>query len=194
MTIDQRALASTLQTLLATIDVPAELDEDALVQRLDRVMDAAREVLRIDGVGLLLFDKTERLRLIGASNPAGVALERAQQELSLGPAIDCVTGNRTVSVTDLAARDDYAPLWQWLERHLGTSSESPQVRAVASVPVCIAGRVVGTLNALRSHPQQWTVEDTAAVQAYANVIGVLLRLAAPEARDGTWMSESVEDQ
>ena len=192
--IDQRALASTLQTLLATLDVPVEIDERALVERLDRVMDAAQQVLQVDGIGLLLLDRTERLRLIGASDPAGAALERGQQELSLGPAIDCVCGNRTVSITDLAARDDYAPLWQWLEQHLGTAGEAAPVRAVASVPVCVAGRVVGTLNVLRNEPWQWTVEDTAAVEAYANVIGVLLRLAAPQSDGRIRMSETVEDQ
>jgi hypothetical protein len=40
---------------------------------------------------------------------------------------------------------------------------------------------VGTLNAFRSEPQRWMSEQTRAVEAYAGIIGVLLRLGARQA-------------
>ena len=184
MAIDQQALASTLQMLLATLDVPEATDEQALVSRLDRVMDAAHEVLQVDGVGLLLLDENDRLHMVGATDAAGTALERGQQHLGLGPAIDCVRLAATIAVADLADRADYADLWRWLGRRSADVEEAAEVRAVLSVPVRVHGTVVGTLNVLRVDRHQWTVEDVAAVEAYANIMGVLLRLTAPSS-DGT---------
>lgn len=184
MAIDQQALAATLQMLLATLDLPETTDDGALVTHLDRVMDAAQEVLQVDGVGLLLLDDTDRLHMVGATDAAGTALERGQQHLGLGPAVDCVRLGATIPVADLADRTDYADLWQWLKRRSADVEDVTQVRAVLSVPVRVHGRVVGTLNALRADCHEWTVEDVAAVEAYANIMGVLLRLTAPS-HDGT---------
>ncbi|MEV4349967.1 GAF domain-containing protein [Actinoplanes sp. NPDC049596] len=169
MPVDQRALATSLETLGA-----AGLDGDRrpLAERLDEVMTAARDMIHVDGVGLMLLDDAGALRLAGASTPAGMALERAQLRLNCGPGIDCVRENETVAVADLAAADDYAPVWADLER-----GEEP-VRAVLSVPVQVAGSVVGTLNVLRTEPQAWDFDSVRAAEAYAELISVLLRLGA----------------
>jgi len=173
--VDQRALASTLQMLLNTMDVELAPDDRALVRHLDRVIEVARDVLQVDGVGLMLLDEDDRLRVVGASDAAGAALERGQQQLGVGPAIDCVRSAAEVAVPDLAGRAEYAALWRWLTEEAGGA---PAVRAVLSIPVRAGGRVVGTLNALRSEPERWGAEHVGAVGAYAGIIGVLLRLGA----------------
>jgi GAF domain-containing protein len=175
MPVDQRALASTLQALLSTLDPPAGMDGQDLVQYLDRVLRAAQEVLGVDGVGLMLLDERDRLRVVGASDAAGAALERGQQQIGAGPAIDCIRAAATVTVVDVADRVDYAALWHWLRRESGVADVP---RAVLSAPVRVEGTTVGTLNALRLRPERWTAEHAQAVEAYAGIIGVLLRLGA----------------
>jgi GAF domain-containing protein len=149
-------------------------DDRTLVMHLDRVMEVAKPVLRVDGVGLLLLDEDDRLSQVGASDAASAALERGQQELNVGPAIDCVRSATTVIVSDLAGHPDYATLWHWLTHEEGTGP----ARAVLSAPVRVRGSVTGTLNALFRRPESWSGDQVQAVEAYANVIGVLLRLGA----------------
>ncbi|MFF5078404.1 GAF domain-containing protein [Actinoplanes sp. NPDC000266] len=167
MPVDQKALATSLETL-STAGLSA--DHRSLEDRLDQVLAAARDMIHVDGVGLMLLNEENELRVAGASIPAGLALERAQLRVGCGPAIDCVREDRAVAVPDLAADDDYAPVWAELR-----TGEKP-ARAVLSVPVLVAGSVVGTLNALRSQPQAWEVDSVRAAEAYAGVISVLLRL------------------
>jgi GAF domain-containing protein len=173
--VDRQALASTLQALLQTMDLPPETEDRALLEHLDRVMEVARDVLRVDGVGLLLLDEDDRLRLVGASDAASTALERGQQHLNVGPAIDCVRGATTVMVTDLAGHTRYLALWRWLSGQARSQGDSP-ARAVLSAPVRVRGDVTGTLNALHKRPQRWSADQVQAIEAYGNIIGVLLRL------------------
>lgn len=176
MPVDQRALAATLQSLLRTIDLPSDTEGTALVGHLDRVIQAAQEVLGVDGFGLMLLDEQNCLRVVGASDAVGAALERGQQHLGLGPALDCVRADAVVLVPDLAETPEYAALWEWL----GTngSAGTPPVRAILSAPVPVDGSVAGTLNVLRSTPHRWTSEQVEAVEAYAGIMGVMLRLGS----------------
>jgi GAF domain-containing protein len=65
-------------------------------------------------------------------------------------------------------------LWQWLTLEGGADP----ARAVLSAPVRVRGSVTGTLNALFRRPESWSGDQAQAVEAYAKVIGVLLRLGA----------------
>jgi hypothetical protein len=188
VSVDRQALASTLQVLLQTMDLPPETDDRALTEHLDRVMEAARDVLGVDGVGLLLLDEDDRLCLVGASDAASTALERGQQLLNIGPAIDCVRGATTVMVTDLAAHSRYLALWHWLTdqaRSFSRSGGDSPARAVLSAPVRVRGSVTGTLNALRRRPERWSADQVQAIEAYGNIIGVLLRLGDRPGLGGT---------
>ncbi|MGK5677719.1 GAF domain-containing protein [Actinoplanes sp. URMC 104] len=176
MPVDQLALSLTLQSLLRVVDLPAATDGAALIGHLNRVLDATQDVLQIDGAGLLLRDGNNGLRMVGASDAAGAALEQGQLEVDQGPAIDCVATGAVVAVTDLA-ESDYADLWAWLEAR-NADGNGPGVRAVLSAPVRVAGDVVGTLNALRSRSGRWSADEVRAVEAYGGLIGVLLRLQA----------------
>ncbi|WP_250007755.1 GAF domain-containing protein [Actinoplanes sp. M2I2] len=182
MPVDQEALASRLQSLLRTVDLPVGTESPSLVDHLNRVIEAAQDVLSIDGVGLILLDEHNSVRVAGVSDAAGAALERCQQQLGQGPAIDCMRNDTVVRVTDLAEAPDYAALWQSIQAAAEhTDDRTPRVpsaRAVLSVPVRVAGNVVGTLNALRSRPHDWTPEEVTAVEAYAGLMGVLLRLGS----------------
>jgi GAF domain-containing protein len=150
------------------------------VEHLDRVTEAAKYVLRVDGVGLLRLDEHDQLCL-GASNAASAALERGQQQLDAGPAIECVRSAATAMVSDLASHLDYASLWQWLDDSSKSPSQPdgpPSPRAVVSAPIRVRGSVTGTLNVLGLRPESWSADQVQAIEAYANIIGLLLRLAA----------------
>jgi hypothetical protein len=46
----------------------------------------------------------------------------------------------------------------------------------------VYGEIVGTLNALRLSPLHWSTEHVRAVEAYAGIVGVLIRLGSQERR------------
>ncbi|WP_250037130.1 GAF domain-containing protein [Paractinoplanes maris] len=176
MPVDQQALAATLQNLLRNVDLPPGTEGQSLIEHLDRVVQAAQNVLGVDGAGLMLLDERNLLRVVGVTDDAGAALERGQQHLDLGPAIDCVRSDAVMVVPDLAESAAYAALWRWLEA--SRTDGEPPVRAVLSVPVRVAGSVAGTLNALGARPHSWTAEQITAVEAYAGILGVMLRLGS----------------
>jgi GAF domain-containing protein len=199
--VDHEAVVSSLHALLAVVDVPEPTDVNALSRRLQQVVTTAGQVLDVDGVGLMLLDEHDNLRVVGASDPAGAALEEGQQQLGLGPGVDCVRSGQTVAVDDLSA-GAYPALWKVLrEPHLGSvgrvasdqeasapppGTQAPVVvRAVLSVPVRVREQVVGTLNALRGEPLGWTAAHIRAVEAYAGIVAVLLRLG-DQARQAVW--------
>jgi GAF domain-containing protein len=185
------AVATSLVELLSGLDVPALLVEQHLLGRVERVLAAAEGVLGVDRVGLMLLDEHDRLQVVGASDPASGRLERGQQQLGIGPAVDSVRSAQPVAVSDLAEsgreQPEYAPLWEWLQHEHRTAGNGapgePRIegllRSVLSVPVRARGRVLGSLNLVRSRPGTWSKEQLRAGQAYADVIGVLLSLSAP---------------
>jgi len=182
--VDRDALVESLHALLAAVDLPDRADDRVLSQRLDRVMASATQVLQIDGVGLMLLDEHDVLRVAGASDEMSAALEHGQQSLGEGPGIDCVRSGRTVPVDDLSSAPPYEAVWQRLRQHANGdgTSEAQTVHAVLSVPVRVRGEIVGTLNAFRVAPMGWSPEHVRAVEAYAGIVGALIRLGSRERR------------
>jgi GAF domain len=174
MQVDAGALASSLQTLLGTVDVPPGAPRDELGRRIGEVLTAASDVLGVASVGLMLLDDEDVLRVIGVSDRIVAALEIGQQRLGVGPAIDSLRTNRAVAVADLASSPAHRELWRWIQDARTASGVVP--RAVLSAVVRVRGEVVGTLNAVQTDPHQWSPDQARAVQAYADIVGVLLRL------------------
>lgn len=194
MPVDHEAVVASLHSLLSAVDVPDASEGSVLSQRLGQVMTAAAQVLAVDGVGLMLLDEHDGLRAVGASDPVSAALEEGQLQVGQGPGVDCVRSGQTVAVDDLAAVD-YPALWEVLggrgasarrQVDLDQGSSAPAgervaaVRGVLSVPVRVREQVVGTLNAFREEPTRWTAADVRAVEAYAGIVAVLLRLGSQE--------------
>jgi hypothetical protein len=175
MPVDSGALASSLQKILSTLDVPPTAPRQELGQRIGDVLSAASEVLGVGSVGLMLLDDADALRVVGVSDQVVAALEVAQQRLGVGPAIDSLRTSRTVAIDDLAESPAHRELWRWLRDGAQTPGAGV-ARAVLSAVVRVRGDVVGTLNAVQTDPQRWSPDQARAVQAYADIIGVLLRL------------------
>ncbi len=170
----------------------ARRDETVIGFALGRIVRDEAELLLLavhrssqgKGVGLMLLDERDVLRLAGASDDASAALELGQQRLGQGPGIDCVRLERTVTVDDLSSDPRYEEVWRWLrQRPADTRSGGESLfHSVLSAGVRVDGHVVGTLNVLRHKPFRWTADDVRAVEAYASVIGALMRLGLQERR------------
>ena len=81
-----------------------------------------------------------------------------------------------VRSTDLRAD----PRWPRLAPAVATN----RIRGVLSVPVGLAGDILGTCNAITHSPRGWTDADAAAVVAFGAVIGRLLRTTTEARRKG----------
>lgn len=168
MPIDEAALSRSLELLTDGLTtVPSTV---ALTTRLAVVVSAAQDVLGVEAVGLLLLSDTSQLRTVASTGPASAALERAQEELGVGPGVDTLRTEATVVVADLRAEAAYAPLWH----RIGAAG----VRAVVAAPVSVDREVVGNLNGMRRQPHVWSADEVAAVEAFAGVIGTLLGMTA----------------
>jgi GAF domain-containing protein len=181
MAVDEQALVASLQTLLTHIDLPSDTPTQAARRRLTALLAAATEVLAVDSVGLMLLDDHNVLRVVGVSDDSGAGFGLAQQQLGVGPALDCLRLGETVVVDDLADNPDYVLLWARLEGaedRIWHRDRQP-IRAVVSAVVHIRDSVIGNLNAIRTAPYRWQQADTRAVEAYAAIVGVLLCLGLP---------------
>lgn len=168
MPVDEAALNRSLEQLAAGLAaVPSAA---ALTSRLAAVVSAAQDVLAVEAVGLLLLSDTGQLRTVATTGPASAALEKAQEELGVGPGVDTVRTHATVAVADLRAEAAYAPLWERVN--------AAGLRAAVSAPVTVGSQVVGNLNGMRPEPHEWTPGEVAAVEAFAGVIGALLAMTA----------------
>jgi GAF domain-containing protein len=175
--MDDVALTSSLVALLARTDLPIGADEEDVQARLADVVSAATGVLGVDSVGLMMLGEDDLLRVVGVSDGAAAVLEVAQQQLGVGPGIDCVRSGSTVAVDDLSRSEEYCAVWESV-RGRSDGRSGAGFRSVLSAPVQVRGETVGTLNALHHAPQRWHDGQVRAVQAYAAVIAILLRLEA----------------
>ena len=144
-----------------------------IVNGLSAVIGAAEQILGVDCVGVLLIDEDGHLRSVASTGPAAAALERAQQQLGVGPGVDTVRTSETVAVNDLLADRYYA----LLAREVGELG----VRAVVSAPVWVNGAVAGNLNVMRFGTYEWSTDEISAAEAYADVIASLLQVSVGRA-------------
>jgi len=134
---------------------------------LQRVTEATRTVLRVDGAGLTLVHEDGRPRWVAVSDAAVELLEQVQHDFGEGPCLAAFAQDRVVAVEDLAA----APAWD----RIAAVVARLQVRGVLSVPVRLAGQPVGTLDVSAARPRAWSVEEVEAVGAFATVTAELIR-------------------
>jgi hypothetical protein len=162
MTIDRQVVAERVRELRATLPAPGEL-----LTGLQRVTEATRAVVRVDGAGLTLAHEHGTPRWVAVSDAAMELLEQVQHDFNEGPCVTAYTEDRVVAVEDLGA----ALGW---ERVAAVVAEL-HVRGVLSVPVRLAEQPVGTLDVYASDPRVWVVEEVQAVGAFAIVTAELLR-------------------
>ena len=156
-------LLETFATLADTL-----VDDYDVVDLLQTLVDACRDLLDTTDAGILLADSDGALELISSTSEAADLVEVMQVGAESGPCIACFRTGKPVSVPDIAR----APA-EWSEFRR-TALENG-FAAVEAIPMRLRDVTIGTLNLLRSEPGSPPEEDMAAARAFADVatIGIL---------------------
>jgi hypothetical protein len=162
MTIDRQVVAERVRELRATL--PQDGD---LLTGLQRVTDATRDVVGVDGSGLTLAHEDGLPRWVAVSDAAMELLEQVQLDFGEGPCLLAYTEDRVVAVEDLRSE----LVWD----RIAAVVAQLRVCGVLSVPVRLARQPVGTLNVYATQPRAWSTEEVEAVGAFAVVTAELVR-------------------
>jgi GAF domain-containing protein len=163
MPIDPSDLAKSIGAL-DTLD-----PERGLAPTLQQVTDAAKQLFRADGAGLMLVDSEGALRWASASDQTAQTLEDSQERLAQGPCAVAFSQRLPAAIRDLQQEPD----WQEFTPVL----VSEGISAALSVPVELDGGVIGTLDVYAGRPRDWDASEVAALQAYAGLVASLLSAA-----------------
>jgi len=164
MAVDGQLVARTVGELRTMLTEAGDL-----LAGLQRVVDATRTVVGVDGVGLTLAHEDGPPRWVATTDRAMELLEQIQQDFGEGPCLAAYAEDRVVAVEDLRR----APRWDRIAAVVGQL----QVRGMVSVPVRLAGQPVGTLDAYSTSPRAWSAQEIDALGALAAVTADLVRTA-----------------
>jgi GAF domain-containing protein len=89
-------LVETLTTLADTL-----VDDYDVVELLQTLVDACRDILGISAAGILLADEGGELELVAATSEASRLVEVMQLAAYAGPCIECYRSGETVAVPSL---------------------------------------------------------------------------------------------
>jgi GAF domain-containing protein len=151
----------------ATLGKP-EFDR-GLAHTLQQVVDAAKQLLDADGVGLMLADTNGQLRQASASDQQVQNIEDHQDRAALGLCAAAFAKRTPISVRNVHQDPDSYGLRVVLN--------DARIVAALSVPVELDGDSIGTLGVYSATPRNWDDREVSAVQAYARIVASLLAAA-----------------
>jgi GAF domain-containing protein len=163
MPIDPTDLAKSIGAL-GSLD-----SERGLAQTLQQIANAAKQLFRADGAGLMLVDAEGQLRWASASDQTAQSVEDGQERLAQGPCAVAFSQRLPAAIRNLQTEPD------WMEFAQVLLSEG--IRAALSVPVELDGGVIGTLDIYAREARDWDPSEVAALQAYAGLVASLLSAA-----------------
>jgi GAF domain-containing protein len=156
--------------LVVSIATLGKLEFDrGLARTLQQVVDAAKELLDADGVGLMLADSNGQLHRASASNQQVQDIEEHQDRAALGLGAAAFAKRIPISVRDVHQDPDSYGLRAILN--------DAQIVAALSVPMELDGDAIGTLSVYSATPRDWDDTEVSAVQAYAGIVASLLAAA-----------------
>jgi signal transduction protein with GAF and PtsI domain len=161
MTVDGQLVARTVVELRATLPQAGDL-----LVGLQRVVEATRTVVGVDGTGLTLAHEDGRPRWVAVSDAAMELLEQIQHDFGEGPCLAAFAEDRVVAVEDLRRE----LVWDRIAAVVGQL----QVCGVLSVPVRLADQPVGTLDVYATQPRAWSPTEVEALGALAVVTAELV--------------------
>jgi ANTAR domain/GAF domain len=162
MTIDRQVVAERVRALRASLP-----EDGDLLAGLQRVTEATRTVVGVDGTGLTLAHEDGQPRWVAVSDAAMELLEQIQHDFGEGPCLLAYAEDRVVAVEDLRSER----VWE----RIAAVVAQLHVCGVVSVPVRLASQPVGTLNVYATQPRAWSTEEVEAVGAFAVVTAELVR-------------------
>jgi GAF domain-containing protein len=163
MPIDPTELAKSIGAL-------GSLDpERGMAPTLQQIANAAKQLFRADGAGLMLVDAEGQLRWASASDQSAQNLEDGQERLAQGPCAVAFSQRLPAAIRNLHTEPD----WQDFAQVLLAEG----ICAALSVPVELDGGVIGTLDVYVGQPRDWDPSEVAALQAYAGLVASLLSAA-----------------
>jgi GAF domain-containing protein len=163
MPIDPAALARNLSTL-ATVDV-----EHDLGRALQQIASAAKELLGVDGAGLMLADERGQLRWATASDQQTQIIEEGEERLGQGPCVNAFVEHAPMVMRDAAKEPQWGKITDVVTGR--------EMRAGLSVPVQLEGGPIGTLDLYSAKPRDWDQAEISAAQVYAALAATLLSQA-----------------
>jgi GAF domain-containing protein len=161
--IDPAALARNLSTL-AVLDAERDLG-----RAMQQITSAAKDLLRVDGAGLMLADERGQLRWATASDQQTQTIEEGQERLGEGPCVNAFAEHAPMVMRDAAK-----------EPHWGKITDvvtGQEMRAGLSVPVQLEGGPIGTLDLYSAKPRDWDQAEISAAQVYAALAATLISQA-----------------
>jgi hypothetical protein len=161
MAVDGQLVARTVTELRATLPRAGDL-----LAGLQRVTEATRTVVGVDGTGLTLAHEDGRPRWVAVSDAAMELLEQVQHDFGEGPCLAAFAEDRVVAVEDLRSER----VWE----RLAAVVAQLRVCGVLSVPVRLASQPVGTLDVYATQPRAWTPTEVEALGAFAVVTAELV--------------------
>jgi transcriptional regulator with GAF, ATPase, and Fis domain len=133
------------------------------------VVETAQALFGVTGAGLMFVDDERVLRYVAATDHTARSLEQGQEASGSGPCVDAVVYDRMVQTADVTSDGR----WPRLARELDDAAR----HAVLSVPVHVAGTVVGSLDAYMDGRYEWDEGQVRALTTYAGLVEGLLASA-----------------
>ncbi len=162
--------ATAQQQLLQTFVRLADtlVDDYDVVELLQVLVDACRDLLETTAAGILLANERGELEVVASTSEASRLVEIMQLSAEAGPCIDSFRSGRRVAVPDIAHSQD-----SWMQFRGAAITQG--FRSMDALPLRLRDTTIGTLNLLRSAPGVPDEEDITAAQAFADVatIGIL---------------------
>ncbi|MDY0910452.1 GAF and ANTAR domain-containing protein [Microbacterium sp. CFBP9034] len=156
-------LFQTFATLADTL-----VDDYDVVELLQVLVDACRDILGATAAGILIADETGELELIASTSEASRIVEIMQLGAQAGPCIECFRSRRAVSVPAIAESPE-----RWEQFRAGALAQG--FASAEALPLRLRENTIGTLNLLNASEGRMREEDVVAAQAFADVatIGIL---------------------
>ena len=164
MPIDPAAFARNISSL-ATLDA-----EHDLGRAMQQITSAGKELLRVDGAGLMLADERGQLRWATASDQQTQVIEEGEERLGQGPCVNAFAEHAPMAMRDAAKEPQWGKITDVVT--------GQEMRAGLSVPVQLEGGPIGTLDLYSAAPRDWDQAEISAAQVYAALAATLLRQAA----------------
>jgi signal transduction protein with GAF and PtsI domain len=158
--VDRQIIAQTVTDLRAALP-----EADDLLAGLQRVAEATRRILEVDGAGLTLVQEDGQPRWVAATDAAMELLQQLQHDFGEGPYLQAYTQDRAIVVEDLRAA-----AWTRIDAVVGQLN----VRGLLSVPIRLQGQPMGTLDVYSTQPRAWSGHELEAVAEFATVAGELV--------------------